>query len=566
MSASAPVAAAAVERPIAAKLPVAAAALTRNGVGPLTAPSVADRTESDQDPEKILPSAAAAASPAEEGESRNTRLGRFAAATARALNLRREADSAAMSTPAPPGTTARRTALSPFRGETASRAADAVESRATPAPIPGKRPFMIGTFVYNLATSVMLVVQQALFFTLAQSDQLARGVPAVQAGLHAAGVVFILATLVGAMRIPGNSLGAWLSARTDQRNLAAMSSGARAAILAAVGGLVVFHQITLPLAALLYSADWLIGGLEEVSRNTQTMALVEPGSREFKSWSTLSQFLAQLTGLFGPVFVIALAQFKGLASAGHVIAPILFGLAAALYAAVPRDALNVAARGATSEKAPRTGRWRAVLGDRRLLIPVLTLALTSTLLLKGPLSLNMASLLLGKSGADLVTYSALLSGLFGAGLGAGSWLAHIRGESGPRRASPARWLALSAAATAALALSWFFGLVPALVLPAVASAWFFFALANAACQSQMTHRLQESVAAAGPDKKYVVGLSLTLSNVVITVLRVLAGLIFFVAAKNWQTAFGLFGGLMLAVALGQWLLARGLAKEAPHAP
>jgi len=88
---------------------------------------------------------------------------------------------------------------------------------------------MAGTFVYNLATSVMLVVQQALFFSLAQADQLARGVPAGQAGLHAAGVVFVLATLTGALRIPGNALGSWLSTKTDQRNLSTASSVARAA-------------------------------------------------------------------------------------------------------------------------------------------------------------------------------------------------------------------------------------------------------------------------------------------------------------------------------------------------
>jgi hypothetical protein len=419
---------------------------------------------------------------------------------------------------------------------------------------------MAGTFVYNLATSVMLVVQQALFFTLAQADQLSRGVAAGPASLHAAGVVFALATLTGAMRIPGNWLGAWLSARTDQRNLAALSSGARAAILAAVGGLVVLHQMTLPLAALLYSADWLIGGLEEVSRNTQTPALVKPGTAEFKAWSTFSQFLAQLTGLFGPLFVIALAQFKGLDAAGHVLAPLLFGGAALLYARVPADAYHraSAAAPAPAERTPRLEKWRALLRDRALLLPILSLALMSTLLLKGPLSLNMASLLLGKNGTGLVSYSALLSGLFGAGLGAGAWLAHAQGAA-PRAA--ARWTAVAAASTAALAASWAFGASPALTLPAIAAAWFFFALANAAGQTTLMHRLQERVAAPGPDRKYAVGFALTLSNVVITVLRVLAGLIFFVLAKNWETAFGLFGALMIAVALGQWGLSRALSRE-----
>jgi hypothetical protein len=567
---SLPAAAAPMSAVPAAAIPAAAKAATPAEAAGLSAPSVQDDGPACFDPKPASPAVFAAAAPAagraepgSEGSRRASRARALAAATARALFFWRATAADGTGTSATHGGQAR---LAASEKNDSSHAAPAVERIAPGAATPGKRPFMAGTFVYNLATSVMLVVQQALFFTLAQQDQLARGVPAGQAGLHAAGVVFALATLTGAMRIPGNSLGAWLSARTDQRNLAAISSGSRAAILAAVGALVVFHQMTLPLAAILYSADWLIGGLEEVSRNTQTLALVKSGSSEFKSWSTLSQFLAQLTGLFGPLFVIVLAQFKGLAMAGHVLAPLLFGASAALYMAIPKDAFHRASDFVPSERISRVEKWRTVLGDRKLLLPVLSLALMSVLLLKGPLSLNMASLLLGKSGSDLVTYSALLSGLFGAGLGAGSWLAHKQDGGAARRRSPAQWLALAALGTAALAGSWFFGLWPALVLPAIASAWFCFAMANAACQSLMTHSLQESVAAAGPDKQYVVGLSLTLSNVVITVLRVLAGAIFFLAAKNWQTAFGLFGALMLAVALGQWLLSRALAKGAPRAP
>ncbi len=421
---------------------------------------------------------------------------------------------------------------------------------------------MAGTFVYNLATSVMLVVQQALFFTLAQHDQLARGAAPAQADLHAAGIVFALATLTGAMRIPGNSLGAWLSRKTDQRNLAAASSVGRAAILTAVGALVLMGHMTLPLAAALYSFDWLIGGLEEVSRNTQTLALVAPGTREFKSWSTLAQFSAQVTGLFGPLFVVVLAQFKGLGAAGHVLAPALFGAAALLYRFIPKDSHQRAAEETSSPRAPKLEKWREFARDRGLLLPVLALALLSTLLLKGPLSLNMASLLLHKTGADLVASSALLSGIFGAGLGAGTWLAHV--QDGTKRAAPsaARWLIVGAGATAALVASWFFGAAAPLVLPIVAAAWFSFALANSAAQALMAHRLQENVAAAGRDKKYVVGLSLTLGNVVITALRVLAGLIFFLAARSWQTGFGLFGALLIGVAVAQWLLGRAMSKEA----
>jgi len=509
----------------------------------------------------MAPGAASATHPA--APARGARTLRFAAAIARALSPGKRDESSLPATSAA-ASAAAASGLSAASAASAPHAASVDAATPAATAVPGKRSFMAGTFVYNLATSVMLVVQQALFFSLAQADQVARGFSAGAASLHAAGIVFALATLTGAMRIPGNSLGAWLSARTDQRTLSVVSSGARAAILAGVAALVFFHQITLPVAALLYSADWLIGGLEEVSRNTQTPALVKPGSTEFKAWSTLSQFLAQLTGLFGPLFVIALAQFKGLDAAGHVLAPLLFVAAALFYAKIPADAFH---RGSASADAPearvsRLEKWRAFVADRSLFLPALALALMSVLLLKGPLSLNMASLLLGKSGSSLVTYSALLSGLFGAGLGAGTWIAHVSKGGEAARRAPSRWLALAALSTVALAGSWIFGASPALALPAIAAAWFFFALANAAGQALLMHGLQERVAAAGADKKYAIGLTLTMANTLITILRVLAGLIFFVAAKNWQTAFGLFAGLMLLVASGQWLLARRMGRAA----
>lgn len=438
----------------------------------------------------------------------------------------------------------------------------AAERRGRPSgvenpPPPGaKAKFMSATFVYNLATSIMLVVQQPLLFTLAKQAQLAKGAADGPAGLHAAGVVFALATLTGALRIPGNSLGAWLSARTDQKTLGVVSGVARAAILGAVAALFFAGHMTLPLAAALYSADWLIGGLEEVSRNTQTLALVRPQSAHFKSWSTLSQFWAQLTGLFGPAFVVALAQFKGLDVAGYVAAPALFALSSVLYFLLPRDVYQRAAPAPAAARVSRWASWRLVLQDRRLLYPVAGLALLSTLLLKGPLSLNMASLLMGKSGAGLVTYSALLSGIFGAGLGAGTWLAHAGGEKGSRRRSAAQWLGLGAAATVALAGSWLFGFWPAGVFPAVAAAWFAFALTNAAAQALLMHQLQRSVASAGPEKKAVIGVALTLSNAFITALRVLAGAIFFLWAGSWMMGFGLIGAALLTVAAGQWWISR----------
>jgi hypothetical protein len=430
-------------------------------------------------------------------------------------------------------------------------------SPSAPGARAAKRSFMGATFTYNLATSIMLVVQQVLLYSLAVQDQAARGFSGAQAGFHAAGLVFGLATLTGALRIPGNYLGSWLSGKTDQKNLAGASALSRMAILGTVAALFLTHHITLPLAAALYSLDWFIGGLEEVSRNTQILALVKPGTAEFKSWSTKSQFLAQLTGLFGPLFVVALAQFKGLDAAGHILAPILFGASAVMYFLIPKDSRHRVSQSAPEAPLSWAQKWRGIIQERALILPVIALALLSTILLKGPLSLNMASLLFGKTGAQLTIYSALFSGIFGAGLGLGSWIAHVQDPNKSGSRSAASWLGLSALGTAGLVATWFLGAG----LPAVAAAWFFFALATAASQLLMTHRLQERVAAAGPEKKYAIGYSLTLANLAITVLRVLAGGIFFLMAGSWRAGFGIFGGALLAFALGQWLLSRRMSHE-----
>jgi hypothetical protein len=82
--------------------------------------------------------------------------------------------------------------------------------------------------------------------------------------------------------------------------------------------------------------------------------------------------------------------------------------------------------------------------------------------------------------------------------------------------------------------------------------------------------LQHAVAAEGPGKKYVLGLAISLANVIVTGMRILIGLIFFVVAGSWQRDFALVGGVILLFAVGQAALARRLAADAegtePPAP
>jgi hypothetical protein len=414
------------------------------------------------------------------------------------------------------------------------------------------------------------LVQQTLLFETAKQAQMAQGLAAGLAGLHAAGVVFAIATLTGATRILGNPLASWLSRRTDQRNLGGLAAASRAAVLAAVAVLA-FHSLWLsPAAALvlytaLYALDWFFGSLEDMSISTVPMTQVDSKSKRFKSWSTMPRFLAELNGFLGPLLILALVvgNVKGFDMVGHVLAPVLFGACAVFYFLVPKDLFHKAPGGAPRARIPWRQQWRSIIRNRTLALPVIALALLSTTLLKGPLSLNMASLILNKTGVDLKIYTALLSGIFGAGLGVGSWMAHVHDKSKSWFMPPAKWLAVSALGTAVLVFSWFAGYLPTAAFAALAAAWFLFALTNAACRLLMNHLLQEHIVAAGPNNNYVIGIAGSLSTAVITALRVLAGMMFFVMAGTWQAGFGLFGAVLLFFAASQLVISRLMA--APRA-
>jgi hypothetical protein len=190
----------------------------------------------------------------------------------------------------------------------------------------------------------------------------------------------------------------------------------------------------------------------------------------------------------------------------------------------------------------------------------LALALVvSIALLKGPLSTDLASIMLNKQGLDMRRYSALLSGIFGAGTLTGFLLLNGRKILQERPASAA--LAWSGGATALLVVSWVFGLFPAFAFLPVAACWFGFAMADIMARVPLNLALQHAVAAEGAGKKYVLGLAISLQNVIVTAMRVLIGVIFFVVAGSWQLDFALVGAVLLLFAAGQAVLSRRIAAE-----
>jgi hypothetical protein len=438
-----------------------------------------------------------------------------------------------------------------------------VSGRAEISETRAMRVHLAACLFYHTAISVMLVVSTILIFNLEKDALVAGGMSAAQAALRAGGVVFWLATITGAMRIPGAHFGGWLSGRMDQKNVAALSAATRAAALGAAALLIFSGRMTLALAAVIYSLDWFLGGLEEVARFSLPIAMVGANRRQvLKNWSTLVQGLTESTGVLGPSIVLALTFWSvgSFDSVGHWIAPTLLLIATALYASLPRDAHLAGSVGPDKSRSGWRARWRELSGDPFLSLPTLALALVvSIALLKGPLSTDLASIMLNRQGLEMRRYSALLSGIFGAGTLTGFLLLNGREKFKERPASAA--LAWSAGATALLVVSWVFGLLPSVAFWPVAAAWFAFAMADIMARVPLNLALQHAVAAEGAGKKYVLGLSISLANVVVTGMRVLIGLIFFVVAGSWQLDFALVGGVLLLFAVGQAVLARRLAVE-----
>jgi hypothetical protein len=400
---------------------------------------------------------------------------------------------------------------------------------------------------YHTSISVMLVVSTILIFNLEKAALVARGMDALQAGLRAGGIVFWLATITGAMRIPGAQFGGWLSGRLQQKTVAALSALSRSAALGLIAFLIFRGVMTLPLAAVLYSLDWFLGGLEEVARFSLPIAMVGADRKDvLRNWSTLVQGLTESTGVLGPSIVLALTFWdaNGFDVAGHWIAPAMLLVAAALYLSLPPDAHLAGSVGADRRRMTWGERWRELSGDPFLSLPTLALALVvSIALLKGPLSTDLASIMLNKQGLDMRRYSALLSGIFGAGTLTGFLLLNGRKILQERPASAA--LAWSGGATA---------------LP-VAACWFGFAMADIMARVPLNLALQHAVAAEGAGKKYVLGLAISLQNVIVTAMRVLIGVIFFVVAGSWQLDFALVGAVLLLFAAGQAVLSRRIAAE-----
>jgi hypothetical protein len=300
-----------------------------------------------------------------------------------------------------------------------------------------------------------------------------------------------------------------------------------------------------------------------VARFSLPIAMVGANRKKvLKNWSTLVQGLTESTGVLGPSIILALTFWDGggIDAAGHWLAPALLVVAAALYYSLPLDSHLAGSTGGSTAKVDWRARINELARDPYLSLPTLALALVvSIALLKGPLSADLASIMLGKQGMEMRRYTALLSGIFGAGTLTGFLMLNGSEKLAERPASSA--LAWSGAATALLVVSWVFGLWPSIAFWPVAAAWFAFAMADIMARVPLNLALQHAVAAEGAGKKYVLGLSISLANVIVTGMRVIIGLVFFVVAGSWQLDFALIGALLLLFAAGQAILARRIAAD-----
>ena len=361
-------------------------------------------------------------------------------------------------------------------------------SRGEPSAA-AKRSFMSATFTYNLATSIMLVVQQVLLFSLAVQDQAGAASAAPRPAFTRPASAFALATLTGALRIPGNYLGGWLSGKTDQKNLAGAWSHPGWPSLGPWPLFLDAHHHLAPGGGPLL-ADWFIGGFEEVPANTRSR-FGQAGDQGVQVLDT-----NRIPGPADGAFPVLSSWWPWRSSKGSTPPGISWRrfLGAFRRHVLPDpQGLSPSPLGVHPGCRPAswTEKWRGIIKDRALILPVVALALLSTILKRAPVPQHGVATLRqdGRAADDLLR--ALLRHFRG-GPGLGSWIAHAQDAKKSGARSAASWLAMSALGTAGLVATWFLGAsLPVVAGPGSSS------LATAACQLLMTHRLQEYVAASG---------------------------------------------------------------------
>lgn len=401
------------------------------------------------------------------------------------------------------------------------------ERRAPAPPAPRLAPFLVGTFLAQVASNALQVTMPLLILQVTGS----------------AATAAFSAVLSSVFDAAGTFVGGRLTDRFGSKRVLVGTTIVRGAAVLALP-LLAASGLTLPAVLGVYMVESLARGVADTARNTLPSELAGKDEGYLKKVLSKNQSYFEAGGIAGPFLAGALiAGAGGAAAAGSLwLAPVAFAGVTLAYLGLSKTnrAPTEAAPQAPvdSPKAKRDGWMKWALGATALL---------TLYPLKGVLPAIFATSIL-----DNPASAAWLVGLFGVGGLIGSMM-YGRLSA---RASLKTWLSVGAVGTVALSVAF----LPGAFMPAALGVLVFGA-ANVAARLSLNAAIQ----ARAPEGKAgaAVGSARFTANLTSLSVRFLAGLAF-AAALAPAASFWLIGGGVLVAAGAQLWIARRL--EAPRWP
>lgn len=326
------------------------------------------------------------------------------------------------------------------------------------APLAG---FVAGVLTSQIVNNALHIIQPLLIMELSGSLGLAAFVATAETAVH------MLGTL--------SSGGA--ADRLGARRILILATAGRAVSLAFIPLAWAFGGLTLTWALIAYTLDAFVRGFVDTGVHALPMGLAEGDRVELDRLNSSHEFAFDLAAVIGPLLLGALLlSEKGFAA--HLAIPFGFAAAALLYTLVPAERVgSVTLATAVKPAWIDWAGWRRVASERRLLIPVIGLAVFNLFPLRKVWSAFFAKAIL---------HNAASAGWIGASFGIGGVIGTVMYARAGRRVSTRAWVLLGAVGTVALAIGW----IPGTLWPMIAAAT-VFGLFNACAELALLRDLGE---------------------------------------------------------------------------
>jgi len=390
-------------------------------------------------------------------------------------------------------------------------------------PIAG---FVAGVLTSQIVNNALHIIQPLLIMELSGSLALAAFVAMAETAVH------MLGTLA--------SGGA--ADRLGSRRILILATAGRAVSLSLIPLAWAFGALTLPFALAAYTLDAIVRGFVDTGVHSLPMGLAEGDRAELDRLNASHEFAFDLAAVIGPLMLGALLlSEKGFAA--HIAIPFGFAAAAFLYTFVPAERVGPAARAAEKPSWLDFEGWRRVASDRRLLLPVLGLAMFNLFPLRKVWSAFFAKAILKQSAS---------AGWIGAAFGLGGVVGTVLYARVGPRLSTRDWVLLGAVGTVALAVGW----IPGTLRPMLAAAA-AFGLFNACAELSLLRALGEH-APAGMTGRIVAVARVGTSSASVGLKALMAAA--FAAGAGAYVAFSFVGAGLGVMVLLQVCVASRLAR------